>query len=356
MCVTDHLGEPSILVAGITSGDIIGKHPSNGMYFDDLLNTKNTSSQREGQAIVDIFESDIIPTWTRPGGHPTLGVACTLWHEKDVYHRMLATGLFKHVKTPIYELDETSDIIFHGQRIRPTWPEFYPLEVIEQLWAVNPVQFPRMYLCDLSGMKGRVLKREWLHEYPAEKVDRSWPVYFGIDFASTEDKLRDKDRDYFALAIVSAIPGGGVVVTGGFRDKISTGEAQAKVVELAAQYPSLQWVGVEKWGKGEEFKTLLLNSTQLNIMPLPYEGSPVRSKGERFEGQGGLAPLFTTSRAWISDVKDDFLLAFEEEWVSWDGGRTSSGHDDTLDAVYWACVVSQQYLMGIDVSMLVSFA
>ena len=55
--------------------------------------------------------------------------------------------------------------------------------------------------------------------------------------------------------------------------------------------------------------------------------------------------MFTTSRLWISDVKTDFLRAFEDEWIGWDGGRSRTGHDDCLDAVYWTCYIGQSHLM-----------
>jgi len=344
MTKADHLGEPSILPAGVTSSSIIGKHPSNGMYFDDLHNEKNTRSVREMQNVVDIFRSDIIPTWNRIGGHPTLAVACTLWHEKDVYHAMMETGLFSHVQQPIMWIDPDGEFVseakaYHGEKVSLAWPEEFPMERICKIEDQNPVQFWRMYLCNLEMMKGIALKKEWLSYYPKEDIDPSWPVYFAIDFASTEDKLKDRDRDYFALAIGRAIPGGGIVLTGGFAAKISTGESLVKVQALAAQYPTLKMIGVEKWGKGEEFKNQLLHSTELPILPLPLKGATVHSKGKRF--QEGLAPKFMMGRMWIQDVKDKFISDFEDEWIGWDGGKSRTGHDDRLDAVYWLSEVAR---------------
>jgi hypothetical protein len=300
---------------------------------------------------VDIFISDIIPTWNRPDGHPTLGVACTLWHEKDVYHAMMATGKFKHVQQPIMWPDEDGDHIsearaYNGQRVSLAWPEAFPMDKIVDIETTNPVQFWRMYLCNLEMMKGLALKKEWLHYYPAGELQPTWPRYMAIDFASTMDKLKDKDRDYFALAIGCGIPGGGVVLEKGYRGKISTGEAIDKVKGIASTLPTLQTVGVEKWGKGEEFVNMLLYETNLPILPLPLKGAPVRSKGQRF--QEGLAPMFMTSRMWISDEKDEFIQAFEDEWVGWDGGKSRTGHDDTLDAVYWLAMVSRGELIRVD--------
>jgi hypothetical protein len=50
---------------------------------------------------------------------------------------------------------------------------------------------------------------------------------------------------------------------------------------------------------------------------------------------------------WLSDIKDEFLKAFTEEWISWDGGlqKSRTGHDDTLDAVYWLGEISLGHIM-----------
>jgi hypothetical protein len=347
--ISDHLGEPSLLTAGITSGVHIGKHPSNGWYFDDFHDEQNTRSQREMKSIVDTIEKNIIPTWTRPEGHPTLAGACTFWNDKDGYHSLLATGLFKHVKTPIYYLDPTSDIIYpgitnNGAHIRLAWPEAFPVEKIVKIERQNPVWFPVMYLCDLGSLKGTVLKHEWLHEYPSDKIGDNWPVYFGVDFASSDDKLSEDERDYFALAIGKAIPGGGVVLVDGLRGKWPSGESMGHLQAFAMKYPALSVVGIEKWGKGETFKDMLLYNTKLPILPCPLKGTPTKSKGQRYQAEGGLAPMFTDGRMWITDEPNEFIDAFVDEWVGWDGDRSKTGNDDCLDGVYWMAYVASGHL------------
>lgn len=360
MCAADHLAEPSFLCSGITSRDFIGKHPSNGQYFDDLHDEGNTRSAREMQEIVDIIEKNIVPTWTRPDARPVLGVACTLWSPRDGYHALLRTGMFKHVKTPIYvpadrpvlqvgnELVEPRWIRKHkieeidGQKVIPLW-EKYGGDVIRQLKRQNPVYFGLMYLCDLQSVQGKVLKEEWLHEFPVEKLNPQYPVYFGIDFASTEDKLKDKDRDYFALAVLQALPWGGSVIIDGFREHLGFFEAVERVKLFATRYPTLVTVGVEKWGSGEKFKEALLYNSTLPVVPFPFEGSTVRSKGQRYQYE--LAPMFVDGRLWMPDVKKTFHQQFKEEWITWDGGKTVTGHDDCLDAVYVACGVAQGHMM-----------
>lgn len=359
----DHGTEPSLLCAGVTSGSIIGKHPSNGQWFDDLHNEKNTRSALEMQAIVDSVEKDIAATWTRPGAKkPMVGCACTFWSEKDAYHAMLRTGLFRHIKTPMFVYEEKQVISvngkdidvtwlgktpveddFYGRKIRSLWHKGYPASEIRSLQKRNPVYFPMMYLCDLSAAKGKVLKREWLAEYPHEKIMNNWPTYFGIDFASTEDKLQKKDTDFFTIGIWKGLPGGGAVLVGGVRIRIGSQEAVLKTKGVASQHPNLAVVAVEKWGKGEVFKDQMLYSSNLPIVPYPLAGTPVRSKGQRFAD--GLAPLFTSGRAWISDVHDEFIECFIEEWISWDGSKTATGHDDCLDGAYWGAMAAIGHLM-----------
>jgi hypothetical protein len=359
-CVADHLAEPSFLCSGITSRDFIGKHPSNGQYYDDLHDEGNTRSAREMQEIVDIIEKNIVPTWTRPENRPVLGVACTLWNEKDGYHALLRTGLFKHVKTPIclpvedtttqvgekrfdcFWVRKYSTFEMDGRSYYPIWNK-YDGEAVLALKKQQPVYFGLMYMCNLDSIKGKVLKEEWLHTYPMEKVFSNWPVYFGIDFASSEDKLKDKDRDYFALAVLAAIPWGGSVLIDGFREHLEFFEAVQRVVAFARLYPTLVTVGVEKWGSGEKFKEALLYGSKLSVVPYPFDGATVYSKGQRYQME--LAPMFVDGRLWIGDSPAPFLQSFREEWISWDGGKTATGHDDCLDAVYVACGVAQGHLM-----------
>jgi hypothetical protein len=353
MCIADHIGEPSILTAGITSGNHIGKHPSNGWYFDDFHDEENTRSVREMQNIVDTIEKNIIPTWNRPEGHPTLAGACTLWNDKDGYHALLRTGLFKHIKTPIFTLDPDSDIVYpgitnKGAHIRLAWPEAFPVDKIVEIERENPVWFPVMYLCDLNALKGTILKKEWLHEYPAEKIGDSWPVYFGIDFASTDDKLPNNKRDYFVLAVGKAVPGGGIVLVDGLRGKFPSSDSMGHIQAFAVKYPSLDTIGLEKWGKGETFKDFLIYNTHLPIVPCPFQGQPVKSKGQRYEAEGGLAPLFVKGDLWISSdlPETEFGQAFEDEWIGWDGSASKTGNDDCLDGVYWMAYIAQGHLMG----------
>ena len=352
MCFADHVSEPSLACGGVESGIIIGMHPSNGMWFDDLHDELNTRSAAEMTKMLDVLEGNIIETWSGVGGSPALGVACTPWSEKDSYERMMRTGMFTKVSIPLF-VREVPEIHpakwiwernlekYGRERFEPyscdvilTWPEKFPMDVVMQRYQKNPARFGQMSLLDLSTLKGLTLKRERLGEYPAEKIGEYWPTYFSIDFASTTDKLRNRDTDYFALAVGKKLPQGGTVCIGGFRDRLSMQDGITKIQALSVIYKPLA-IGVEKYGSGKQFIEQLIAQTSLPIIPLPIEGTAQKSKGIRFETQ--LDGDFANGRMWISDVKDDFLMAFIDEWISWDGGlqKSRTGHDDTLDAMYW---------------------
>jgi hypothetical protein len=347
-CFADHVAEKSLLCAGIESGSIIGKHPSNGEWFDDLHDETNTRSQAEMRKVTDIVEANIIPTWTSAGGSPTIGVFCTPWSEDppDAYRVMLKTGIFEHIKLPIFVPDEEGEIFPPtGRKVKVAWPEKYPMERIVGIWNRNPVHFGQMYLCDLESLKGSVLKKEWLAEYPHELISPTWPVYLAVDVATLADQVKPgADPDYMVIMPARAIPGGGMVlVPGGFRGRVTFDDGLLKIQFVADTFPTLRLIGIERFSNGKDLASSLMHSTKLPIVMYPFDKDRVLSKGQKFQME--LAPLFTTGRMWISSQKDAVLDEFENEWIGWDGEKSITKHDDTLDAGYGVAYIGQGHLM-----------
>jgi phage terminase large subunit-like protein len=218
----------------------------------------------------------------------------------------------------------------------PTWPEVFPQEVIDQIRSeLGSIEFARQYLLDVKAVEGQTLKRDWLHYWPVEKIDKSWPVVFGIDYASSVDKMKDRDRDYASIAIGRKVPGGGLVVVDGFRSNVmGQGELEQKLLVLATIYNPVI-IGVEKLGKGEEFYAALTRHAHLPAVPTTVGQ---KSKGDRFEKI--MAPHFEFNRVWVSDNQTPWLKAFENEWVSWPNGE----NDDCLDSVFHMMEVSKDAL------------
>lgn len=362
LCFADHTSEPSIACGGVTSGIVIGTHPSNGCWIDDLHDENNTRSVAEMAEVVAVLKGNIISTWFGRGGSPAIGVACTPWSEKDAYAEMMKTGLFKKVSIPIFvradNLPENHPATElwkknkdkHTVRFEPyncdvilTDPEPFPLQKVVEMYDANPARFGQMYLLDLSTLKGLTLKRERLGEFPVDQIKNSWMCYFGVDFASTTDKIK-QDTDYFSVSIGRIIPSGGVVCVGGFIGRLSMSEALAKLQSLYELYHPVL-IGVEKLGSGRQFIETLMYQTRLPILPLPMKGTPLKSKGQKFEEV--LDGLFSTGRMWINSVQDDYLKMFIDQWVSWDGGmeKSRTGHDDALDSMYMLSLVAEGHVL-----------
>jgi hypothetical protein len=350
LCTREKGKDPTFVGLGYRSRAVIGKHPTGVLLVDDIHDENNTRSARELETVRKIVMGTIIPTVTPGTWQVFVG---TPWTDNDVLAYLKSTGRYISVRTPIMR-DQESGIGDQGsgddgkdsqsaisniQSSIPVWPERFPIEEIEKLRkTIGEVEFARMFLLDLKAASGVHLRREWLGAYPRKKIDPGWPVVMGVDYASTADQLVDGRRDYFAVAIGRALPGGaGIVLVDGFRGQISQGEAEAKLKGLARVFPTTQLIGVEAVGKGEEFFHLMLRTSRLPVRAV----RPGRqSKGERFER--GMAPLFEFNRAWVADIDTDFLTAFREEWVRWPYGE----HDDTLDAVYWMLYVGIPHLIG----------
>jgi len=315
--------DPTLLGFGYRSGSLIGKRPTGVLIIDDINDLNNTSSPRENQTTIGVLTSTIFPTRTPTSWTIFIG---TPWTNNDVLSYVKATGEFVSSKTPI--LDE------YGQSV---WEERFSLADIESQRKVSgSIEFARMYMLDLSAAAGAHLKKEWLHKYPSEKIDSQWSCFMGVDYASAT--AGQVNRDYFTIAIGRLIPGGGIVLVDGFRDRVSQGEAEQKLKALAQMYrPDL--IGIENIGKGEEFYGLMLRTSSLPLMPC-HTGK--RSKADRFEKQ--MAPLFEFSRVWVSDAQTNFLQAFEREWTMF----PNDDHDDTLDAVYWMLHVAQYNIMPVE--------
>lgn len=357
VCVREKGKDPSFIGYGYRAHSIIGRHPTGLLLVDDIHDENNTRSIRELDKALNILKGTILPTLTPSTWQIFVG---TPWTPSDALQHLKATERFISVATPVYrDRDEggglreedvprpTSGVKDAGEGDAehgtidekvPVWPERFPIEEIEKVrQLVGEAEFARMYLLDLTAAEGMNLKAEWLQDYPHEKIQPQWPVLMGVDYASAADARKGDRRDYFAVAVGRALPGGGIVLVDGYRAQISQGEAEEYVKLLAARYPTTVYIGVESVGKGEEFFHLLHRNSLLPLLEMHPAG---KSKGDRFEK--AMAPMFQWRHAFVADVVTPFLRAFREEWLRWPDGE----HDDTLDAVAWMLQVGQAYLFS----------
>jgi hypothetical protein len=338
----------SFVAYGWSNGGIVGMHPR-WLFVDDILDEENTRSKREMNAVKATMKGNVLQTLNRPPGwehqwdEPCSIWSYTPWYGDDYYADIEATGIYHIMETPLareVEPDTPKAFAWRGKYWVCAWEVKEPAKLMDakvQEWG--EMDFQRMQMLDLKQAEGINLKREWLHEFPYEKINQTWPVYIGVDYASTADQTKSKDRDYFSISIGRVIPSGGVVLVDGFRDKISSGDAESMVKSFAKTYRPVE-IGFDKTGKGEDAFNRL-RAAGLPMIECPPQGMGKISKGERFEGQGGLGSAFQFSQAWISDLETPFLKAFREEWSQWPNGK----NDDTLDSTYWMLFVAKAFLL-----------
>ncbi len=331
--------DPSLLGDSYGAAIVVGKHPTGVCVIDDVNDDKNTESPARSEEVNRILSDTIIP---RLEDTPWAIFNQTPWNKRDALAMVKATGVWTHTVTPILAPDDNGEPVevktedgqvVYSVMARLAWPEKFDAEQVAFLYRQTGfLGFARMYLCNIEAQEGLHLKADWLRRYPRESLDPSWQVVFGIDYASTLDKIKGADRDFFSLAVGVIIPTGGLVVVNGKNAHVSQGEALRLVESWAAEYhPSM--ICVETYGSGDEFYQLLLTGTDLPLWP---DKGP-KSKSWRYEKV--LGPAFELGRVWLaSGVSNDFINTFEQQWKEW----PACEHDDALDSVYELTVAASK--------------
>lgn len=376
---TSSVDDPTFIGYGWNSGSVIGSRWTGGAMIDDIIDAKIMRSDADS-ASVKTFVTSTLSYCLTEGAWEFWNF--TPWTETDIYANRKATGNYAHNKTPaliparegqVLEIDtgeiygvveieaeywppaplnpdfpEYGNISLSGRWYFRYWPEAWPWERFNKSYrdgvaadgSGGHIEFARMLLLDLKAIKGLTLRGEDLHYFPADEIDPSWPIFMGIDYASTRDRLKDRVRDFFALAIMAAIPRGGLVLVDGYRGRIGKGEALKRTVSLYGVYRRTQLIGVESIGKGEEFYNDLVLVDDAFGVPLPLFPIPYHQKGKGARFEEWLSPRFQTARIWVSNAKTPFIQEFVNEWLSY----PDTAFDDCLDAVYMCALAGEGHM------------
>ena len=325
--------DPTFVGLGYNSSSIIGKRPY-WLILDDINDEKNTRSERRLREVKDILKGTIFPAANQAKIRVVIG---TPWNEADALHYCIQTGLFKHIKIPVYT---------DG---KPTWPEQFDENRIKiERSLAGEIEYFRMYELNLEKTKGLVLKREWLQPFfPNEDIKKEWPAIMFIDYTSTANPEKERS-DYFALAVGQIVPGNRkIVLSDGIYKRLTHLDAQRAAVAKILEYPTLLVVGVEAVFTGNEYGNVLMQNQELidsGVFPELCRGGPwQRKKGYRFENI--LADAFRRGTVVLSDAENEFLNAIQDEWVNWQGDSLADqGHDDALDAAFGVWHLGNQWI------------
>lgn len=331
---------PTLLAGTYKAAAIVGKHPTGVFIMDDINDRKNTESERLNREVNENVTDVLFPmledsAWNVFNQTP--------WTKRDALQLVKDTGVWDKCFTPVLFPREEGegtllevikdDTVIYSVWCDLVWEDRFDLELIGMKYMEQGFRgFARMYLLDLTAIEGLRLKREWLHDY-SPPPNQEWITFMGVDYASSIDKLRFKDEDYFSIAVVQQTPEGRMLLVDGFRGHLSRTEGEKKIRQLVGVYPNTLAIGIETDGSGKEFYDTLVRYGKLPIVPMKTGG---KSKGYRFEDV--MAPHFEFGKALLTESKTPFHNTFIDEWVSWD--NTQTGHDDTLDSVYYALAAS----------------
>jgi hypothetical protein len=328
----DHLKDPSFVACGVMSNLPVGLHPSLMLLFDDIHERMNSSSDLERESVKANVLENILPTMRRSGKKPFFGIAYTPWHEEDTYGHLKQHGDMIYTSTPAaYKAELGTGFEMDGEWWLPAWEEGYPPEeILKDRNKLSKSAFYRAYMCDLVRAKDIVFK---YHSYSHEKIDWTWPIVGGVDYASViiPTRQRQGGRSHFALAYALKPPHGGAVIGGGILEQCTQAQAEIYLNSKQGVYPGWLHTVVEGDGKGEEFITLCQRNPNLKIVPMKTRGT---KKSERL--YEGLSTPLELGRVRISDENTPFLNAlrkFLEEFPN------LSEHDpgwDAADATFWA--------------------
>jgi hypothetical protein len=333
-CLADHLSEKSLLCNGIESGSNIGLHPTNGMWFDDLHDEQNTSSLAEMKKVINIMDGNIKPTWFSAGGSPTLGVFCTPWSKNppDVYQIMLQTGLFKHVKLPIFKDDpdgeavpETVEMVdgdtvkqmpvppeWAGKTVKLAWPDVFPITKVAQMMVTYKTRFGQMCLLDVELSKPKNMK---YHDFPHKDIRfDQWTMVLGVDPVGWVKGVSKGDGiSHFAAAEILLTPFNNVVVAGGFVEKIDALEGEKRVAEQQRTYAkTYRNASIELNGIGAIWIAMITRTSGIKYHS--HQTSEIGPGSKRERQYRFLQPIFASGAALVSDDPDDPFLAAVREY------------------------------------------
>lgn len=329
---------PTILATTYKSSNVQGRHPRLFGILDDINNSRNSRYPRELQQVKLAVDQEILPAFDRVKMQIDI---FTPWREGDIGDMAKQQKDTLHIRTPIYKLDENGQLTDE-----PVWPEEKPEKWIAKERAKRaPHVFAQMFLCDLKGSQGRILKREYLKYIEVNEIPTDIKVYIACDYASVAKSQALKGRDYFALSVVGQHPSGFLILLDGVRKHVDRAEAEQVFMNWCSLYHKqgrLIRAGIERHGKGEEFADAMMRAAKGWKVKQLTTGN--RSKGERFENQ--LAPVMMGDRFRLTTAPNAFVDQFVDEFLSYDGIGTYT--DDCLDAVYYAVRLAKGYINWSD--------
>ena len=289
--------DPTISGLGVL-GPILGKR-ADLIVCDDIVDLENSSTQLQRDKL-DIWFREVLTPVLEPDGKMIM--IGSSYHYDDLYARLEKGGEYTVKKYRALREDGSA-----------LWPERWPLDKLEEKRReMGSILFNVQFMCEPSGMRGELLRDEWLKRWDSPPVS-SFPVYAGIDPALGEGDLQaiasvayDRTRNVAYLVDVWAerLP---------FPDFLR----QVRRSFEAYRYEKM-------FLESNAFQKVMMYQPDLRGLPL-VESVTDRDKERRFIA---MSSHFEAGRVLVNPV----LLRgseFKSEWLQFPRGK----NDDALDAV-----------------------
>lgn len=139
--------DPSFQTCGV-HGNVLGSR-CDLMILDDLLDYEDTLHSTGRNDLYNWFQSTLEGRLTRNARVWCVGTA---WHRDDIMHRFARSPAWKAVRFPVVD-----------DKGRPTWPERWPAERIEEKRQIlGPLEYSRQLLCVARSDEDSRFKAEWI--------------------------------------------------------------------------------------------------------------------------------------------------------------------------------------------------
>ncbi len=316
--------DPTLFTAGLKGRGSTGARVSGLAVLDDPHDAENSYTDYARERVKRWCKSTLLNLVTE---RALVVVILTRWHYDD-----LASELMEQRNSdgsPIWHIINLKALQDDGTSY---WPEMWSLERLDAKQAeVGSLIFSCQYQNDPSGLRGRILKDDWLISYPHKDIDETWPCYYGIDFAVTEEEIGlsksgARDPDYTSITRIRRSPKDGLILDAIYRVRQEFAQALRWVERHQQRDRPVRTKGdVRNVGKGY---ISMLQAHGLKIQP------HISNKRQEVRFQL-MSAHFETGTVKVSDEVTPGLLAFRQEWV----GFPSATHDDTLASTD-ACLVA----------------
>jgi len=284
------------------------------LWGDDVVGENNSASELQRQKIHTIFNKVLMPM-LEPNGQAFL--TGTPYHFGDLYAKLEKEDSWQVYRYTAIQRDGSA-----------LWRERFPILCSRSEHSGNccltfirqhlgtPI-FNNQYLCDPSGLVGRLLKLEWLNPY-YDATPHDMEIVQGVDLAVSEKET----ADYTAIVTVGYSPSlQKIFLLNIWRKQVSFPEQIKAIKEQAATYqPKAIVIETNVYQK-----VLAIQLQTTTFLPIMGKVT-VKDKVQRIIGN--LSPHFESKRLVVRRDMGDFL----SEYLEFPDGT----HDDMLDALEFA--------------------